>query len=1619
VVTFTGTSLASVVSAINGANIPGVTASISYNKIKIDSDVVVAANRLNIVSGNTGTPLIDLGIDDYKFVQIIRHPDTLGETFGATLKVDQASGTLAIGSDGADISIPIDIDSTLAIPTLFDSGGTKFVDQISDSGAVYIYNLMNNPYEDVDNPSLFAFTQKLLGPNLDTGFNFGAAIDLRSDYLIVGVSNDYNIVTEGGSLYYYYNQDATSGWTLTRYKEPRVDIGAVNSAFLYNTVSQNILDFFDYLDPVKGKLLGAVEQELDFKEDYDPASYNRSNRTNTINNTNFYWSDRQVGKTWLDLSLMSFIDYEQGILQYRVKNWGSLFPGSQVKIYEWVESNFLPSQYATSAGDGIARYPDDTAYSSVTVVDPATGIITQKYYYWVHNKISVDINQARRTLSAKALESYITAPKDQGIPYLALLAPNSVAVYNVTDQLIGNDVAIHLDVAQIRNSNLMHSEWQMVQQNAGAESIPVRFISKLRDSIVGFDDTGLIVPDPLLKAQDRLGILNMPRQTLMSNRLGALQNYVETLNAILVRYPTLLIKTPSTLFLEDPLPTTGFNTQTSNVTDLTYLSTDAFTNGYKILIPNDSNYQGKWSIYSFNSTNDTFELFRLQSFKTELFWSPTVWYDTTFQNGKDINYTVAIYSDIQALSPEPGDYIKVLDNGQGKWLLYEAQDGGSLSLIGAENGTLQVSTEVFDVTVRAGYDSAVYDSVGFDPQAVQELKNIYNSVYQEILTGNLSNELNRLFLTIVNFIFAEQKNPDWIFKTSFIDVYHNLRNLEQFPNFVRDNQSFYNDYIQEVKPYRTQIREYVPSYIKQDTAAGDWTDFDLPSVYDARYGKFRSPDIAITQDASLFENEIYSDWANNYKFKVTDYIIGNIGLNYVLPPNVEITGGGGIGAAAITTLYANGRVASITVTNAGSGYTSTPNVFINGDGVGATAYPLLKNEFYSSQTNLSYNLVRSIDTQIKFDRFAYSSNLILWQPNTAYANTVVTSGNTVTDQGNIYISSGNIVVYNNQAYLATNANISTQSTFDFTRFTVIDSGNTLLNAADRIIAYYQPEVGMTGRTLTQLINGLEYPGIEVLGTEFRTNAFEITSNVISFNYTGLTIDSGNVDAVNFQTLGFEVDQSIRIEAQVPFEFQNNGYFTIVNVTRDSMTLTGQPVETTYKILLDSPITANLGDYITQANTLANAYVLQSVTNSSTVDLIYTVPEFTVSSNNISINGVAIQSNIAEIGTGGNANVKISYLDLQQVLDSNIYSKYLDTALGTRPQDINIVGGAYVDTYASHAPEELIPGRMYDAMEMRVFSNTTGNTETYGFRLFQPMSANAVYTRINANATTTLSANLNLIDDEIVVNDASKLPDPSPSLGNPGIVFINGEKIHYYQRYDAARLATATPWTANTVIPAATLIALDSNVYLTTGNVYANANTYINSKNIQLITVNSLRQLRRGVDGTGVSNVILSGNTISDSSLTQLIPDAQIYSAVTVNGNITVTSNVSFKLIMSSNITANVGDYITQFANTGNARVLQSVTNGNIVAVDFVTGTFQTASNIGTRINIASITGGVSSVSANVLNINTLGSVFANGNVVLSSVPLLQSNIWEQLGTTLQNSNTIGAQFIRAEPSYIP
>jgi hypothetical protein len=138
------------------------------------------------------------------------------------------------------------------------------------------------------------------------------------------------------------------------------------------------------------------------------------------------------------------------------------------------------------------------------------------------------------------------------------------------------------------------------------------------------------------------------------------------------------------------------------------------------------------------------------------------------------------------------------------------------------------------------------------------------------------------------------------------------------------------------------------------------------------------------------------------------------------------------------------------------------------------------------------------------------------------------------------------------------------------------------------------------------------------------------------------------------------------------------------------------------------------------------------------------------------------------------------------LDTNIKSEYTDTGLGIRPEDIIIQGGKFIDTYSSHAPEELVPGQVIDSLQMNVFtanvaSGTPDYSDVIGYKIFTDYKLPTVYYRLSADATTTLAANLAYDATEIAVTNINALPDPNRTQNQPGSIWIAGERINYFGR----------------------------------------------------------------------------------------------------------------------------------------------------------------------------------------------------------------------------------------------
>jgi hypothetical protein len=135
------------------------------------------------------------------------------------------------------------------------------------------------------------------------------------------------------------------------------------------------------------------------------------------------------------------------------------------------------------------------------------------------------------------------------------------------------------------------------------------------------------------------------------------------------------------------------------------------------------------------------------------------------------------------------------------------------------------------------------------------------------------------------------------------------------------------------------------------------------------------------------------------------------------------------------------------------------------------------------------------------------------------------------------------------------------------------------------------------------------------------------------------------------------------------------------------------------------------------------------------------------------------------------------------LDTEISSSFVDSTLGQRPEDIVVDGGKFIDTYSSHAPEELVPGQVIDSLQMTVFTANVASgvpnfNDVIAFKLFTDYRQPTEYYRLTEENTTTLAENLAYDDIDITVTDISKLPDPNPDANILGAVWLNGEKIVY-------------------------------------------------------------------------------------------------------------------------------------------------------------------------------------------------------------------------------------------------
>ena len=753
-------------------------------------------------------------------------------------------------------------------------------------------------------------------------------------------------------------------------------------------------------------------------------------------------------------------------------------------------------------------------------------------------------------------------------------------------------------------------------------------------------------------------------------------------------------------------------------------TTTAEVRNYSVLVSSDSTLGGKWAVYEYNGTDWNKTL--TQSINVQLYWEYADWYATGYNQFTAIDFSVLQSYELLGLDCTIGDIVKIQTVGSGGWLLLEKIAENvtddytqNFKTIGKQNGTIQLKNNLYDFSNTLGYESTGYDTLFYDAIPTKETRIIIESIRDNLFIEDLKVEYNKLFFSSLRYALSENKITDFAMKTSFVKAKHNVGDLKQKVSFNNDNLANYEDYIKEVKPYKTKIREYVSTYEKVDPADMQTTDFDLAPKYDSDK-KINPIRVTVTDNQLVGDvDDTYPDkhWKDNVGFKITAITVADGGSGYGLDPEITISGGGGTGATAKAVVRA-GVIKRIDVLTSGSGYLSSPTITVanfNADGTTARLYAVLGE-----------SLVKSTHITSKFDRTSRvftdetSTNTVLQKTATFTGGTGqvnydlkwpmdLTNGKTKVKVDNIELLDTEFTISNKKDITSSYERFKGRVTFE----SAIAVGLPVqidyqidpskLQAFDRIQLFYSPTDGMPGKQLAQLVDGIDYGGVEITSLDF----------VNASGYLAKPYMDGAFDVFDetFEDEIFTVDGSTTaLQLSKPLE-----QGVVYNVYRNG-------------VRIDDP------NYPSDGSTpiLNSNAIMTSITGDGQQQIV-----------DLLALGVPVVDD-------DKFEVRKSTSDGSFLADPTAYDTLVEggnlsytTASGTKAEDINVDGDGFITPTTSKGPEELVPGHVFDTLDIQVYDRGgesgskissynhvgDGSTTEYAFQDF-PQSIDAVFVTVN-------------------------------------------------------------------------------------------------------------------------------------------------------------------------------------------------------------------------------------------------------------------------------------------------
>ncbi len=526
-----------------------------------------------------------------------------------------------------------------------------------------------------------------------------------------------------------------------------IDSSLMGNLSVYEGSSDRTLSKSPVYDPIKGFIPTLADRNITYINDSDPSRYSVAG-SNSMTNDSLSFSKDNVGQLWWDTSTAKYVHYEQGDENYRVTNWGRLFPESSVDVYEWVESPTVPADYDQ---DGTPKNVDE--YVIRDAYDFKTETYVEKYYFWVKDRTVRPSNIASRSLSSMSTANLIINPRVQGYAWYSFISQESFVFNNINDTLSEDENIFQINYRNSKTENSKHVEWKLIAEGKPDEIVPDQLWEKLIDSLSKYDVDGNIVPSPLLSDYNMLGVSDVPRQTMIKDVFSARKVMAQSLNSLLV--------------------------------NIRIRDVDSWLAGDMII---DNPYWSWTDWYAVGYSKDNTE--------------PKLVVNYDQVGGRIVPPPPSIDAE-QAKILEDGDIVQVYVLDNSAYYLYDQESNTATVLVRRESTAIMINDNI--------YESRISKELDDDVRYILDL--LSEEVFINLSVGNHGDEKVEFFFSMVKYVAFEQTNVDWFFKTTYIDVVEENKPLLSQPKFYdADDLDGYLDYLLEVKPYQTKIREFSTRY---------------------------------------------------------------------------------------------------------------------------------------------------------------------------------------------------------------------------------------------------------------------------------------------------------------------------------------------------------------------------------------------------------------------------------------------------------------------------------------------------------------------------------------------------------------------------------------------------------------------------------------------------------------------------------------------------------------------------------------------------------------------------------------------------------------------------------------